>query len=160
MKIPDSSTRPGLIRALIAACLLAGVFAMHGLTGNHDAAALTHAAHAPQSMHQESAGHAAHHVTDGPSATAVSLSPASYDAVTPSGITVGPAQDGHGHAMGDVCLAMLTVLALAIVAALAARSLRAGRPVVRLRAGRTPIPAGPSPPWLQPTLSKLCVLRT
>jgi hypothetical protein len=164
MKIPDSSTRPGLIRALIAACLLAGVFAMHGLTGNHDAAALTHAAHAavaaPQSMHQASSGHAAHHMTDGPSATAVSLSPASYDAVTLSGITVRPAQDGHGHAMGDVCLAMLTVLALAIVAALAARSLRAGRPVVRLRAGRTPIAAGPSPPWLQRTLSKLCVLRT
>ncbi|GAB2637227.1 hypothetical protein [Kribbella swartbergensis] len=167
MKIQDSSTRSGLIRAVVAVCLLAGVFAMHGLTGNHDAAALTHAAQPPaaalQSMHQATqppAGHAAHHLSDGPSVTAGSLGSAAYEAVILSGVTVQPAQDGHGHAMGDVCLAMLTALALVIVAALASRSLRTTHPVVRRRAGRTWYAAGPSPPWAQPTLSKLCILRT
>jgi hypothetical protein len=62
--------------------------------------------------------------------------------------------------MGDVCLAMLTALALAILGALAVRGLRATRPVLRVSPALVAIAAGPSPPWLQPTLSQLCVLRT
>lgn len=165
MKIQDTSTRSGLIRALIAVCLLAGVFAMHGLTGNHDAtAALTPAAEpaaAPTaaSMHPapQLSVHAAHRRPDSPPSAAAPLSPAPLPL---DGVTVQPAHNGHGHTMGDVCLAMLTALALAIAGALASHSLRTTRPVIRFRSGLTPMAMGPSPPWLQPTLSKLCVLRT
>ncbi len=165
MKIQDTSARSGLIRALIAVCLLGGVFAMHGLTGNHDAAAaLTHArepASAPSaaSMHPASQPpvHAAHRRPHSPPSATAPLTP---PAVPLPGVTVQPAQDGHGHTMGDVCLAMLTALALAIAGALASHSLRTTRPAMRLRSRLTPMAMGPSPPWLQPTLSKLCVLRT
>ncbi|MFG1812530.1 hypothetical protein ACGFIF_02100 [Kribbella sp. NPDC049174] len=167
MKTHDPSARPSLIRALIAVCLLAGVFVMHGLTGNHDAAAALTAtpqpaAAGPASVHQaaeQPSAHSAHRVPDSPSA-AGQFEPTPIDAAARSEITVRPAEDGHGHAMGDVCLAMLTALALAIAGALASRILRTTRPVVRLGPRLTPLAAGPSPPWLQPTLSKLCVLRS
>jgi hypothetical protein len=168
MKTHDISARRGPIRALIAVCLLAGVFAMHGLTGNHDAiAALTPTPQpvtaGPASMHQtaqQPSVHVAHRMPDIPSAAAGQLRSAPVDAVPVRDLTMRPAQDGHGHAMGEVCLAMLTALALAIAGALASRRLRSTRPVVRLGSRLSLIATGPSPPWLQPTLSKLCVLRT
>jgi hypothetical protein len=168
MKTQETSARSGLHRALIVVWLLAGVFAMHGLTGNHDSVALTHAAHpaaatpdTDQPRWQASLHATAHRAPAGnPPAAAAAVNLAAADPVPLSGITVRPAQEGHAHAMGDVCLAMLTALALAIAGALVSRSLRATRPVVRLRAGLVPMITGPSPPWLQPTLWKLCVLRT
>jgi hypothetical protein len=169
MKTHDTSARPSLIRVLIAVCLLAGVFAMHGLTGNHDAAAALTATTQPtaaepasvQLAAEQPSAHATHHVPDRPAVAAGQQpQPTPVDAAARSDITVRSAEDGHGHAMGDVCLAMLTALALVIAGALASRSLRTIHPVVRLGSRLTPIAAGPSPPWLQPTLSKLCVLRT
>ncbi|MFI7065165.1 DUF6153 family protein [Kribbella sp. NPDC050124] len=141
MNAQDTSARPGPIRALIAVFLLAGVFTMHGLTGNHDASVAMPQASRPAVVTTD---HSSHSVPE---------------AVSREDVTVRPAQDGHGHA-ADVCLAMLTALALAIVGALALRCLRAMRPVLRLATQLTPVVMGPSPPWLQPTLSKLCVLRT
>jgi hypothetical protein len=169
MKIRDISTRSGLVRALIVVWLLAGVFAMHGLTGNHEAVmAQTHAAHpvaaiAPN-MHQTAQQHSLQSVDQMPAAKQPALAalraPTPVDATPSSGNTAYTANDGHRHAMGDVCLAMLAALALAILGALAVRGLRATHPVLQVSPARVAIAAGPSPPWLQPTLSKLCVLRT
>jgi hypothetical protein len=75
-------------------------------------------------------------------------------------VTIEPGRDGHLHAMGEVCLAMLAALLLALIVALARRSLAAAHPV-QLDGTTVPVTAdGPSPPWRRPTLSKLCVLRT
>lgn len=106
---------------------------MHGLTGNHEALGPL-AATAAEHSHQ------------------VAVQPA-------HGVAVQAAHDGN-HSMGDMCLAMLTALALAIVAALALRSLRITRPVAPARSGLWAITTGRAPPWLQPSLTKLCVLRT
>jgi hypothetical protein len=143
---------------------------MHGLTGNHDAStALAHAAH-PAAAMPPNTHHAAPqpslHVADhqmpaaNPPAVAAPFAPTPADVVPSSGITVQTAPNGHGHAMGDVCLAKLTALALAILAALAVRSLRGAHPVLSVSPALAAIAAGPAAPWLQPTLSKLCVLRT
>lgn len=145
--------RQGPVRALIAVCLLAGVFAMHGLTGSHDAAmALTN---------QPAASTATHSVT-------TTAAPMDHSAVAghSAGLQAGPevtaqsGHDGHLHAMGDVCLAMLAALLLALVVALALRSLTVAHPVVLAAAAIRVATDGPSPPWRRPTLSKLCVLRT
>lgn len=144
MTSQGATARSGLMKAVLVVWLLAGVFAMHGLTGNHEVAmAKTHDAQPAMPMAHES--HSAAITTP--------------DAI-PTDVTVEGASDGHGHAMGDVCLAMLTVLALAILGALAWRSLRAAHPVVWLRREPQFVAAGPAPPWAQPTLSRLCVLRT
>jgi hypothetical protein len=129
----------GLGRALIAVCLLAGVFAMHGLTGGHEALD-AHRPAAAAAMAETEHGHPA------------AVQP-------PHGPAVQAAHDGT-HSMADVCLALLTALALAIVAALALRSLRITRPVAPPGSGPRVIRTGRAPPWLQPRLTKLCVLRT
>jgi hypothetical protein len=157
MMTKDASVRSGLIKAVVTVWLLAGVFAMHGLTGNHDAAAvLTHHAHRAVAIPSyddrpaaQPPSHAAHQL------------PAAHPAEAASGgVTVGAASGGHGHGMGEFCLAMLTALALVILGALAWRSLRAAHPVVHLSREQRPVVADQWPPWAQPTLSKLCVLRT
>jgi len=169
MKIQDLSTRSGLVRALIAVWLLAGVFAMHGLTGNHDAVmAQTHAPHptavSAPNTHQPAQRHSLQSVHQMPAANqpamAAQRAPTSVDAMASSGNTAYTGRGGHRHAMGDVCLAMLTTLALAILGALAVRGLRATHPVLRVSPALVAIAVAPSPPWRQPTLSKLCVLRT
>jgi len=65
-----------------------------------------------------------------------------------------------GHAMGELCVAILTALVLLLAAALR-------RPCAVMPVGlRRPVPRrvaallGRSPPWTAPSLSKLCVLRT
>ena len=161
----------GPIRALIVVCLLAGVFAMHGLTGSHDATvAVSHrtplTVSTQAAMHQapwQSAHHAIVHRMSpaNESATAARSSQASpVYAGTAVDAAIAPASHGHLHAMGDVCLAMLTALALAMVAALAVRGLQMTHPVVLPSLAVPSIARTPSPPWLQPSLSKLCVLRT
>jgi hypothetical protein len=169
MQIQDTSTRSGPVRAVIVVWLLAGVFAMHGLTGNHEAVmAQTHAAHpvaaiAPNTR-QVAQQHSLQSVHRMPAANLPAIAPLrapmSVDAMPSSGTAAYTAHHGHRHAMGDVCLAMLAALAMAILGALAVRGLRATHPVLRVCPALVAIAAGPSPPWLQPTLSKLCVLRT
>ena len=125
----------GLVKAAVTLCLLAGVFLMHGLTGNHDAAMAM--GHSMTPVVEKHHAHAVPQVQEVPA--------------------VAPGE--HRHSMGELCLAMLTVLALAIIVALALRSLRVSRPVPLLT--RVSRGAGPerSPPRPQPSLSKLCVLR-
>jgi hypothetical protein len=173
MTIQHAHTRRGLLRSLTVVCLLAGVLAMHGLTGSHDAAmAMTHqmpaasAAHAPAAAlapmvgQQEPAAPAAAHSmsasrsqADAPSAN---FSPAPPD----RRVSVEPDGAGHLHAMGDVCLAMLAALLLALIVALARRSFAAAHPVPVAGTAVVVASNGLPPPWCQPTLSKLCILRT
>ena len=135
--------RSGLVKALIAACLLAGVFTMHGLTSNHDAAMPL--IHQPIAQPAPMAHHAA------VPAPSVGLPV----------VEIGPYEDhGHIHSMEDVCLAMLVALLLALVVALALRSLLTAHPVVLAAVPIRVVADGPSPPWRRPILSKLCVLRT
>lgn len=138
MTLRGGGAGSGLVKAVVTLCLLAGVFVMHGLTGNHDAAmAMGH----PMPAAMAPAG-GQHHV---------------HEVAAVVEVRVGPAEDRHS--MGELCLAMLTVLALAIILALAVRSLRVSHPVHWLaRVGRGVAP-GRSPPCVQPSLSKLCVLR-
>ncbi|GAA1716537.1 hypothetical protein GCM10009745_76310 [Kribbella yunnanensis] len=127
-------------RALVALVLLAGVFVMHGLTGNHDVTmAITH---------QMSVTVA----TDHPSPAA---------ATSDHDVRVASADEhGHEHSMTDMCLAMLAALLLALIVALARRSLTAAHPVQLIGATIPVAPDWPSPLWCRPTLSKLCILRT
>ena len=159
--------RRGPIRALVAAVLLAGVFSMHGLTGNHDVAmAMTHQTPAATAAHDPGPT-VAHATTPARDHSMGALE--SQTAPHPVGsrplqhqpaATIAPSRDGHLHAMGDVCLAMLAALLLALIVALARRSLTAAHPVQRAATTVPSTTTGPSPPWRRPTLSKLCVLRT
>ncbi|GAB3840248.1 hypothetical protein GCM10028799_83340 [Kribbella italica] len=156
---------------MVAVVLLAGVFTMHGLTGNHDVAtAMTHRMPATTAN-----GHSA-------TVMAVSTEPVQQTQATSSTAHLSTAENGpavpmvdsgeslpeltaladdhgHVHSMSDVCLAMLAALLLALIVALTRRSLTAAHPVV-LAPATVPVADGPSPPWRRPTLSKLCILRT
>lgn len=127
MKPRDSGS--GLVKAAVTLCLLAGVFVMHGLTGNHDVA-MASGDPMPAAVGQ-------HHVHE-----VAELAPGE-----------------HRHSMGDICLAMLTVLGVAIIVALALRSLRVSHPVQLLARVSTGVAPERSPPCPRPSLSKLCVLR-
>lgn len=160
--------RRGPIRALVAAVLLAGVFTMHGLTGNHDVTmAMIHQTPAATAAHDPHPT-AAHATTP---ARAHSMSAAESQTATPpvdsrplqqqqAAATIAPSRDGHLHAMGDVCLAMLAALLLALIVALARRSLTAAHPVQRADTTASSTAIGLSPPSRRPTLSKHCILRT
>ncbi|WP_165547276.1 DUF6153 family protein [Kribbella sindirgiensis] len=128
--------RSGLGRALTVICLLAGVFAMHGLTSQHDAMlAVRHTLSGQVGV--------AHHAD----------SPVTVGTV---GASVVPVSDADSHSE-DLCLAIMTALALAL----------AGTAVRRLMAAASnrDFSALPGlhppnrPPWISPSLSKLCVLR-
>jgi hypothetical protein len=125
--------------------LLAGVFTMHALTGNHDVAMAGHHV-------QATAVHVPEPVT-------AHLSTHDVDAAAPA-LTIEPGHGGHLHSMGDVCLAMLAALLLALIVALARRSHKAAYPVQLTGTDAIVSADVPSPPWRRPSLSKLCVLRT
>jgi hypothetical protein len=147
----------GLVKALIAACLLAGVFTMHGLTGNHDAAMAL--VHQPPTQVGVPSSHESVGVPHSHESAARSDVPAL--AVGLPVVEFGPYEDhGHIHSMEDVCLAMLVALLLALVVAVALRSSATAHPAVLAAAPVRVIADGPSPPWRRPILSKLCVLRT
>lgn len=244
--------RPGSARALLAVVLLAGVFAMHGLTGNHDVTmAMTHPAPVPSLSAQPAPTTprlaAAHHSVAPPqeavphraaapanvvlpvhaAAPAHSAAPAQpvapdnaaalvhvaapVNAAAPAhsaapvhaavsvhvaasaqvehvvsvggelaGGPGGPGESvvgagavwslgelsvrserhGHGHSMGDVCLAMLAALLLALIGALARRSLTLAYPIEPSGSTVLVVVDGPDTLWRTPSLSKLCVLRT
>ena len=160
----------GSVRALITVLLLAGIFTMHGLTGNHDAAMATHlmpastaadqsAAVAPDPGHQESAVPAMAHLSRietgpaTPGAQSIAVPP------RPT-LTIEPGHNGHLHALGDVCLAMLAALLLAFILTLARHSVTVAHPIQLAGSAALVAVYGQSPPWRRPTLSKLCILRT
>jgi hypothetical protein len=207
-----------LLRVLGVLGVVAGVFAMHGLTADHEvamagmhapaatqaaampaahmsapplasdlfgpaqpghaagskqtehAAGPTRAGHAPGSTQ---VGHAAGSTLVGHAAGAmqVELVP---DAAVPQSthqvalpialvdgferVVIAPAGERHG--MVGACLAVLSGLLLLLALALGLRSLLAWRPVVLLAPAQRLALSERSPPWLAPSLSKLCVLRT
>ncbi|MDX6247735.1 MAG: hypothetical protein QOF10_1095 [Kribbellaceae bacterium] len=133
MSIQVRAKRSGITRALGALVVLVGVFAMHGLTGNHD---VTMVEPHLSAMSSPADGH----------------TKAAHDAVISA--------DEHDHAMDGVCLAMLTALALLLTLLLGLRSLLVWRAVQFAVPVERSVLTGRSPPWLAPSLSKLCVLRT
>jgi hypothetical protein len=73
---------------------------------------------------------------------------------------VGPAGHGAGHDMTAMCLAVLPGLLLLLAWILLGRRPAAVAAGTAWRALMSPIRAGPPPPHLTPSLSKLCILRT
>ncbi|HEY0473497.1 MAG TPA: DUF6153 family protein [Kribbella sp.] len=126
----------GLTRVLAVLGVLAGVFAMHGLTGNHDVTMV--------GPHLSASTTEANHATDHPAAAQSAV------------ISV----DEHQHAMTGACVAILTALVLLLALSLGLRSLSAWRAVQPTAPADRSALTGRSPPWLVPSLSKLCVLRT
>jgi hypothetical protein len=148
--------RSGVTRAVAVLGVVAGVFAMHGLTGNHDAAmAAAHLNVAPRAMVLPAGDQQMDHPVPAPTAMILAQS-----AEKPAGEkqpTIAPLAEHHS--MGGACLAVLTGLVLLLTLALALRSLLAWRPVELFGPTDRPVLTGRSPPWLVPSLSKLCVLR-
>lgn len=143
--------RSGVTRAVAVLGVIAGVFAMHALTGNHDAAmAAEHLNVAPRAMVLPAGHQQMDHA--GPAQTTMTLAPTGEE--HPTFAPLG----GH-HSMGGVCLAVLTGLVLLLALALALRSLSTWRSVQLFALAEPPVLTGRSPPWLVPSLSKLCVLR-
>jgi hypothetical protein len=73
---------------------------------------------------------------------------------------VDPAGHRAGHDMTAMCLAVLPGLLLLLTWLLLGRSPAAVVAGTAWRALTSPIRAGPPPPHLTPSLSKLCILRT
>lgn len=73
---------------------------------------------------------------------------------------VAPAGHGAGHDMTAMCLAVIPGLLLLLARLLLRRRPAAVTAGTAWRAVTSPIRAGPSPPHLTPSLSKLCILRT
>jgi hypothetical protein len=152
----------GLIRAVAVLGVLVGVFAMHGLTGNHDVTMVSPQMTAGSSVSEDVAADVTKMLVDranSPATATVPLSEAASMAFAAALVTV-ISVDEHQHGMAGACLAMLTSLVLWLVLTLALRSLLAWRPVRLQTAAERPLLTGRSPPWLAPSLSKLCVLRT
>jgi hypothetical protein len=149
----------GLTRPVAVLGVLVGVFAMHGLTGNHEvtmagqhmsevASAAQGATMAPLDQASSSAAAAMGHL----SAAASRVSAAAQSAFVPI--------DEHQHMMAGACLAMLTALVLLLALMLALRSLLAWRAVDLVAPAERPVLPGRSPPWLVTSQSKLCIFRT
>ncbi|WP_344838361.1 hypothetical protein [Kribbella ginsengisoli] len=167
-------TRRGSVRALIAVLLLAGVFAMHGLTGNHDAAmAVGHqmagsppgqsaflGTESPVPGQPQAGASAASYSADHGHAYNTAMIGVSGHVESSLELTARPDGHGHIHAMDDVCLGMLVALLLALIVALARCSLTAAHPVQLTASPVLVAVDDPSPLWRRPVLSKLCVLRT
>jgi len=149
----------GLTRVLAVLGVAAGVFAMHGLTGNHDAAmAAAHMNPAPRAIAVPATDHHTSDQVDNVPASAV----AAMDRLDEAGqvITGVLTPSGHGHTMAGACVAVLTALVLLLALVLALRSLLSWRQVPLIAPTVRPVVTGRSPPWVLPSLSKLCVLRT
>lgn len=148
---------PGLPQAAAVFGVLLGVFVMHGLTGDHDVTMVRPEAGAvPTAASGEDGRHSVAARSHGSAAEIVALGSAVPGVVQTAFIPV----DEHHHAMGDVCLGVLTSLLLLLALILAIRSLSVWRAIHLVARIELPRLAGRSPPWLAPSLSKLCVLRT
>ena len=141
------------LRLLVVLPVLAGVLVMHGLTSDHDIAMATMAgagAHSP--MTSMSSPHAAEHANQGtPGPDGMVAEKAVFS-------TLDTAQGGH--AMGPVCLGVLTVTVLALLLARARGLPRQGG----LACALWPALRSPSPPPSRirggPSLTRLCISRT
>jgi len=164
----------GLARALMLVCVLAGVLAMHALTMNHDPrmATLTTVASPaagviPGDIESTAhSGHTSRSPTDaGMSAAAVTVGMAKPAPGSQwfSKLAVLKYQSAGGHQMAAMCLAILSTSLLLVGLALMLGWLRSARFAPWAQQVR-PVHLSPllerSPPWLAPSLSKLCVLRT
>jgi hypothetical protein len=145
----------GLVRALVVAGVLAGVFAMHGLTIDH--APVSVGRGHPTASHDAATGADPVAVRSG----AMTVHSAMAAAARPDRSQTRAGERDPGHAMPAVCVA---VLAASVLLLLVSRVLRRGvlgwtyRDVRAWRAvgaGRS----GRSPPGSSLSLSKLCVLR-
>ncbi|GAB3930242.1 hypothetical protein GCM10029976_031580 [Kribbella albertanoniae] len=165
----------GLTRRLTLLGVLAGVFAMHALTMNHDPAMAGMDSIA--SMTSSGAGHTS--AATGVAAVAdnggapsghVRMSDqvtAEMAAVTEfasaSNLMVSAHSNAGSHQMSDVCVAVLAASLALVGLALMLCWLRSARFAPwawqLLPLQLSPL-SGRSPPWLAPSLSKLCVLRT
>jgi hypothetical protein len=161
----------GFVRALVLFAVLAGVLAMHALTMNHDAAmAATSTMASPVAgmAHGQidSAGQFGH-ISGPPPDHGMSAAEVRVElpgpAASTSKVAVSKDQSFSGAQMGAMCLAVLAASLLLLGLALMLGWLRSARCAPWLRQAR-PVPLSPllgrSPPWLEPSLSKLCVLRT
>jgi hypothetical protein len=153
----------GLSRAVAVLGVLVGVFAMHGLTGNHEVTMASQHMSAVSSVAQDATSHHAVDPLDQASSSAVAAmghlsAVASRDSAAAQSAFVPIGE--HQHMMAGGCLAMLTALVLLLALMLALRSLIAWRAVDLVAPAELPVLPGRSPPWLVPSLSKLCVLRT
>jgi hypothetical protein len=162
-----------LLRVLGVLGLVAGVFAMHGLTAHHEIAmAGMHAPAAAQAATM-SAAHMSASPPAGDAAGSVQAEVVSVAAVPQAmhqvampvalvdgfeRVVVTPS--GGRPGMVGACVAVLTGLLLLLALALGLRSLLAWRLVVLLAPVERLVLSERSPPWLAPSLSKLCVLRT
>lgn len=134
-----------LRRVLLALVVVAGVLAMHGLSATHSgippAGKATHSmAGTGLNRHVADAAHTA-------------------DAVASLGLAMGmdagiAAERAHGH-VGDVCLAVLTVLLLLVAARHGSR--RSKRTAAAVGLAEVALRAPPPRP---PSLSQLCISRT
>ncbi|TCO45696.1 hypothetical protein EV646_108319 [Kribbella antiqua] len=142
-----------LLRALGALGVVTGVFVMHGLTADHEVAMAS--MHGPAVA--QSAAMPAEHSSDSTDTFMhqVVLPIALVDAF--DRVVIAPAGEQHG--MPSACLAVLTGLLLLLTLVLGLRSLLAWRAVLLVAPERVVL-SERSPPWLPPSLSKLCVLRT
>lgn len=149
-----------LTQALAVLGVLAGVFAMHGLTGNHDVTMVDPQLTALSSATEDSsAGHPMASLEPSSSKQAIALG-AALSMVPAAAQKAVVSVDEHQHMMADACLAMLTALVLLLALLLGLRSLLAWRAAELVVPAERPVLTGRSPPWLVPSLSKLCVLRT
>jgi hypothetical protein len=144
----------GLTRVLAVLGVVAGVFAMHGLTGNHDAAML--GAQTGASMSSTSA--------DRPMSPSHAAPVVEHQRGIAVLVSVLPLQEfvpaDDAHAMAGACMAVLNGLILLLTLLLGLRSLLAWHPARLAAIPVRPALTGLSPPWLAPSLSKLCVSRT
>jgi hypothetical protein len=117
-------------------------------------------AHEPASPN----GHGAAHEPALPSAHGLAL-PSGHEVALPIAlvdaidrVAIEPA--GQQHRMVSACVAVLTALVLLLALVLGLRSLLTWRPVLLVAPTGRVVLSERSPPWLAPSLSKLCVLRT
>jgi hypothetical protein len=150
MTAPTQDRRPAphsLRRVLLVLVAIAGVLAMHGLSATHSGI--------------PPAGKASHPMAGTGLAGHVADAAHTADVVAPHGLALRveaagiAAERAHGH-VGDVCLAVLTVLLLLVAARHGSR--RSKRAAAAL--GLVAAPALRAPPLRPPSLSQLCISRT
>lgn len=139
----------GLLRVLTLLGVLAGVLAMHALTTSHHTGMVM----ADTTGLAAVSGQGAH----GEHTPVREPAPGSAGLVVP-GPQVASA-DGE-HAMGELCVAILTALILLLLPSFRRPFAMTAGGIRRSLPPRLTALLGRSPPWTAPSLSKLCVLRT
>ena len=160
---------PGRLLAVVTLAL--AVIGMHSMgAGHHDPMANSAHAMTQQVVAASSSLHPHHGIDMAPQAARTTDSTTSASVAWPTGHArpcpgsacsgVGQAGRGAGQDMTAMCLAVLPGLLLLLTWLLLGRSPSAVVAGTAWRAPTSPIRAGPPPPHLTPSLSKLCILRT